>query len=84
MIISNNLCIIKIYDVRKCSKCKTFSSESNFHKDIKKLDGYRPECKFCTNQYHSKNREKRNSRESKRLEVDVNYCLIKNTRRGIQ
>ena len=37
-------------DIRKCSKCKTFSSKSNFYKDITKTDGYRPECIICTKQ----------------------------------
>ena len=45
-------------DVRRCSECKTFSSKSSLFKDITKTDGYRPECKFCTNEYHSKKREK--------------------------
>ena len=68
---------------RKCSKCKSLSSKGNFIKDINKIDGYRPECIDCNKQYHYKNRERRNLREKKRLAIDVNYCLIKNTRRRI-
>ena len=69
-------------DERKSSKCETFSSKSNFYKDITKIDGYRPECKFWTNQYHFKNREK-NLRGRRRIAIDVKYHLIKNTRRRI-
>ena len=29
-------------DVRKCSKCKTFSSKSIFYKNIAKIDGFNP------------------------------------------
>ena len=60
---------------------KSPSSKSNFYKDITKIDGFRPECINCTKQYHYKNREKRNLRERKRLAIDVNCRLIKNTRR---
>ena len=57
--------------------------QSNIHKDKAKNDALRSSCKFCTMQYHYKNREKRNLREWKRLAIDVKYRLIKNTRRGI-
>ena len=68
-------------DERKCSKCKIFSSKSNFAEDITKIDGYRPECINCTKHYHYKNTEKINLRERRRLAIHVNYRLIKNTRR---
>ena len=53
-------------DERTCSRCKAFSSKFIFFKDFAKIDCYRPGCKFCTNQYHSRKREKRNLRERKR------------------
>ena len=68
---------------RKCSKCKSPSPKSNFHKDITKKDGYKSECTNCTKQNQYKNREKRNLRERKRLAIDVNYPLSRNTRRRI-
>ena len=40
-------------------------------------------CKFCTNQYVRKHREKRNLRERKRIAIDLKYGFIKNTRHGI-
>ena len=70
-------------DLRECSKRKLLSSKSKFYKDIFKIDGYRPECKFCTNQYHYKNREKRNLGDRKRIVIDVNYRLIRNTRQKL-
>ena len=45
-------------DVKKCSKCKLFSSKSNFHRDITKNDGYRPSCKNCSKQYFYDNRNR--------------------------
>ena len=38
-------------DIKKWSKCKTFSSRSIFFKDTTKVDGYRKECRFCINEY---------------------------------
>ena len=69
--------------MRKCSNCKAPSIKSYLYKDNTIIDGYRPECKFCTKQYHYKNREKRNLHERKRRARDVNYRLIKNTRRRV-
>ena len=44
-------------DVKKCSKCGTFSSKSNFFKDITNKDGYRPSCKICCQKiYNNQNR----------------------------
>ena len=34
-------------DVKECSKCKTFSSKSNFSQDIAKKGGLNPICKIC-------------------------------------
>ena len=42
-------------DVKRCSKCKTVSSKSNFYKDITKKDGYRPSCNFCCKKYYYDN-----------------------------
>ena len=79
-------CIKDLYDydlVSKCLKCGNIILKSNFHKDETKNDGLRSSCKFCTLQYHYKNREKRKLHERKRLAIDFNYRLIKNTRRRI-
>ena len=70
-------------DERTCSKCKTFSSKSNFYKNFTKTDGFRPQCIKCTKQYQYANREKRNLPERRRIAVDVKYRLFKNTRRRI-
>ena len=45
-------------DVRRCSKCKTTSSKSNFYKDRTKNDGYRPSCKFCCKKYYYDNQDR--------------------------
>ena len=45
-------------DEKNCLKCKTFSSKSNFHKDISEKGGYRPESVECIKQYHYRDREK--------------------------
>ena len=42
-------------DVKRCSKCRTLYSKSNFYKVRTTNDGYRPCCKICTNQYYYKN-----------------------------
>ena len=39
-------------ELKKCSKCKTISLESNFNKDRTRRDGYRSECKFCVTEYN--------------------------------
>ena len=45
-------------DLKKCSKCKTISSKSDFHKDRTKNDGYRPTCKFCCKNYYYDNQDR--------------------------
>ena len=70
-------------DMKRCSKCKTISSKSNFFKDITKIDGYRPDCKYCTKQYRYENREKRNIYLKNRRKMDLNFKLICNTTRRI-
>ena len=70
-------------DMKRCSKCKTISSKSNFYKDITKIDGYRPDWKFCTKQYRYENREKRNIYLKNRRKMDLNFKLICNTGRRI-
>ena len=47
---------------------------------MSKKNGYRSDCMKYTNQYHSKNEEKRNLRERIRKQRDMNYKLICNTR----
>ena len=43
-------------EIKKCSKCKTIYSKSNFYNDRTTNDGYRPSCKICTNHYFYDNR----------------------------
>ena len=38
-------------DLKRCSKCKTFYSKSNFLRDITKKDGYRHSCKFAVKSF---------------------------------
>ena len=70
-------------DMKRCSKCKTISSKFNFYKDITKIDGYRPDCKYCTNQFRYESREKRNIYIKNRRKIDLNFKLICNTRNRI-
>ena len=72
-------------DVKRCSKCKTISSKSSFHKDRTKNDGYRPSCKFCCQKYyyHNQNRKLNNhknynkkNRSKKMLMKDKREKLI--------
>ena len=70
-------------DMKRCSKCKTKSSKSNFFKDITKIDGYRPDCKYCTKQYRYENRKKRNIYLKNRRKMDLYFKLICNTRQRI-
>ena len=69
--------------IKKCSKCKTFSSKTHSYKDITKTDGYRPECIICTKQYRYDNSEKRNIYLKNRRKIDLNLKLICNKRRRI-
>ena len=84
-------------NVKKCSKCKTISSKSNFHKDITKNDGYRPSCKFCCQKYYygnqnrilnnqkiynKNNRSKINTYERLKRKNDPNFNLFCNIRHG--
>ena len=70
-------------DIKRCSKCKTFSPKFNFYKDNTKIDGYRPDSKYCTKQYRYENREKRNIYFENRRKLDLKFKLICNTRRRI-
>ena len=45
-------------DVKRCSKCKTISSKSNFYKDRTENDGYRTSCKFCCKTYYYDNQNR--------------------------
>ena len=82
-------------DVKRCSMCKTISSKSNFHKDIRKNDGYRSSCKFCSkiyyynNQirilnnhkiYNENNRSKINAYERHKRRTDFKFNLFRNIR----
>ena len=82
--------------MKRCSKCKTFFSKSDFLKDISKKDEYRPSCKICcqkcynNNQnrllnihknFNKKNRSIINAYERQRRKIDFNFKLICNIRR---
>ena len=45
-------------DARKCSKCKTFSSKSNFYIDVSTKDGLNPICKICRRSFYNENFDK--------------------------
>ena len=77
-------------DVKKCSKCETFSSKSNFFTDITEKDGYRPFCKICCQKYYyniqnrilnnhknfnKKKRTKINAYERQRKKTDFDFKL---------
>ena len=67
----------KNYDlVKQCCRCKSICLKSIFYKNIKKKDGVNYMCKICMNKYikdYMKNR----------IKTDVNFRLIRNTRRRI-
>jgi len=42
----------KTIQTKRCSKCKHFKKLSEFHKDLNKRDGYRPNCKICNLKRH--------------------------------
>ena len=83
-------------DSKKCSKCKTISSKSNFFKDNTRKDIYRPSCKNCFQKYYynnqnrvpnnhenynEKNRSKIITYERQRRKTDFNFKLVCNIRR---
>ena len=71
-------------NMKKCLKCKTNFSKPSFHKDISKKDCLHSHCIFCRKQIQkehlTKNLEKK-IYEKNRCKTDVNFRLIKNTRR---
>ena len=71
-------------DVRKCSKCKTFSSKSIFYSDISTKDGLNPICKICRRGYYEehfdKNKNYREQYDENRKETDLNFKLACNLR----
>ena len=74
-------------DVRKCSRCKIFSSKSNFYKDISTKDGLNPICKTCRRGYYNENFDKikiyRKQYDKNRKESDLNFKLACNLRSRI-
>ena len=54
----------------------------NFSKDVTKKGCLRNQCIKCNNQYHSKNKEKRNLRERKTIANDINCRMINNIRKS--
>ena len=85
-------------DLKKCSKCKNILLKSNFHKSKNMCDGLYTQCKVCTKKYYLDNRDRIKEYQLKngdrintrtyeyfenRIEKDVNFRLIRNTRRRI-
>ena len=62
-------------DVKKCSKCKTIFSKSNFYKDITKNDGLHPYCISCRIQYYNENRDKTKNYYLENRDKIKNYYL---------
>ena len=84
--------------VKKCSKCGIISLKSNFHKNKTKSDGLQSYCLCCRTQYYNENRDRLRNYQKKynyenkekinlyikdRIKTDVNFRLIRNTRRRI-
>ena len=78
-------------DLKKCSKCKTFSSKTKFFRDITKKDSCRPSCKICCQKYYydnqnrilnnhknynKRNRSKINASERQKRKTDFNFKVI--------
>ena len=70
-------------DMKICSKCKVDCLKTKFYKGGTLEDGLRISCKFCTNQYHYNNRDKRNLHERNRREMYFVFKLANNIRCGI-
>ena len=81
--------------MKKCFKCQTTYSKSNFFKDITKIDGYRPSCKNCSKHYfydnqnrilhnhktyNKNNRSKTNAYERQKRKNDFSFKLHCNIR----
>ena len=69
-------------EVRKCSKCRTFSSKSNFYTDISTKDGLNPFCNFCRRVYYNENFDKfkssRKQYDKNRKQSGLNFILACN------
>ena len=48
-----------MYDVKKCSQCKTIYSKYNFNKDVSTKNGLNPICKVCRMGYYNKKHEQK-------------------------
>ena len=62
-------CIKDLFDydlVKKCSKCKNNLLKSNFHRNKKMSDGFKPQCKICVNEYNKNYYYKNHSSELER------------------
>ena len=62
--------------VQKCHRSKSICSKNNFDKNKSKKNGVNSFCKFCVNEYM-------NVYIKNRIKTDVNFRLIRNTRRRI-
>ena len=65
--------------LKRCSKCKKFLDESEFHKNKSKKDGLQPECKICRkgNKNRKESNENLHTEKQKILnELKINGCSI--------
>ena len=72
-------CIKDLYDYdldKKCCRCKSICLKFNFRKNVNRKDGVNAMCKICLNKYIKEYMKKR-------IKTDVNFRLIRNTRRRI-
>ena len=82
-------------ELKKCSKCKTISSKSNFNKDVSTRDGLNPICRVCRLKYYNEKREQKlqyqklyamqnrsriNNYEKNKRNLDFNYKIAHNIR----
>ena len=72
----------------KCTQCRLEKNETEFHKDSKKSNGLRSNCKKCenlrTSRYCKKNKERRNEYQNKkyheRMKSDPSFVLLRRYR----
>ena len=79
-----------MYELKKCSKCKTISLKCNFNKDVSTRVGLNPICKVCRLKYYNDKREQKlqyqklyakqnrlriNNYEKNKRKTDFNYKI---------
>ena len=63
-------------DIKRCSKCKKDCLKTNFYKNKNKKYGVKSFCRICMNKYM-------NEYIKHRIKRDVNFGLVRNSRRRI-